>query len=84
MDPKDENSQSDPARRMDPTSRELRKLRFSATLQIFSAILFIGAAFVVGSAQGFGIISAVFIALSIANIVFFLFIKRAMRALTKN
>jgi len=69
---------------MDPTSRELRKLRFSATLQIFSAILFIGAAFVVGSAQGFGIISAVFIALSIANIVFFLFIKRAMRALTKN
>jgi len=69
---------------MDPTSRELRKLRFSATLQIFSAILFIGAALVVGSAQGFGIISAVFIALSIANIVFFLFIKRAMRALTKN
>jgi len=62
----------------------LRKLRFSATLQIFSAILFIGAAFVFGSAQGFGIMSAIFIALSTANIVFFLYIRRAMRALTKS
>ena len=64
--------------------RELRKLRFSATLQIFAAIFFAGAAFIIGSAQGWGIMSAVFIALATANIVFFIFIRKAMKSLSQN
>lgn len=64
--------------------RELRKLRFSATLQIFAAIFFAGAAFIIGSAQGWGVISAVFIALATANIVFFIYIRKAMKTLSQN
>jgi len=65
----------------DFTVRELRKLRFSATLQIFAAVFFAGAAFIIGSAQGWGLMSAVFIALATANIVFFIYIRKAMKSL---
>jgi len=64
--------------------RELRKLRFSATLQIFAAVFFAGAAFDIGSAQGWGILSAVFIALATANIVFFVYIRKAMKKISTN
>lgn len=63
--------------------RELRKLRFSATLQIFAAIFFAGAAFIIGSAQGWGLMSAIFIALSTVNIVFFIYVRRAMKSLSQ-
>ncbi len=75
MDPDKENPQTD------FRVRELRKLRFSSTLQIFAAIFFAGAAFIVGSAQGWGIMSAVFIALATANIVFFVYVRKAMKSL---
>jgi len=65
-------------------TRELRKLRFSSVLQIFAAIFFAGAAFVVGSNQGWGILSAVFIALATANIVFFFYVRKAMKSLSSN
>jgi O-antigen/teichoic acid export membrane protein len=78
MDPEDQKPQTD------FKVRELRKLRFSATLQIFAAIIFAGAAFIIGSAQGWGIMSAVFIALATANIVFFIFIRKAMKSLSQN
>lgn len=63
--------------------RELRKLRFSATLQIFAAIFFAGAAFIIGSARGWGLMSAIFIALSTVNIVFFIYVRRAMKSLSQ-
>jgi O-antigen/teichoic acid export membrane protein len=63
--------------------REIRKLRFSATLQIFAAVFFTGAAFIVGSAQGWGLLSAVFIALATANIVFFIYVRKAMKSLAQ-
>jgi O-antigen/teichoic acid export membrane protein len=78
MDPEDQKPQTD------FKVRELRKLRFSATLQIFAAIFFAGAAFIIGSAQGWGVMSAVFIALATANIVFFIFIRKAMKSLSQN
>ncbi len=78
MDPENENPQTD------FNVRELRKLRFSATLQIFAAVFFAGAAFVIGSAQGWGIMSAIFIALATANIVFFLYIRKAMKTISTN
>ncbi len=78
MDPENENPQTD------FNVRELRKLRFSATLQIFAAVFFAGAAFVIGSAQGWGIMSAIFIALATANIVFFLYIRKAMKIISTN
>ena len=78
MDPEEQKPQTD------FKIRELRKLRFSATLQIFAAIFFAGAAFIIGSAQGWGIMSAVFIALATANIVFFIFIRKAMKSLSRN
>lgn len=64
--------------------RELRKLRFSATLQIFAAIFFSGAAVIIGSAQGWGIMSGVFIALAAANIVFFVYVRKALKSLSTN
>ena len=78
MEPEDQKPQTD------FKVRELRKLRFSATLQIFAAIFFAGAAFIIGSAQGWGIMSAVFIALATANIVFFIFIRKEMKSLSQN
>ncbi len=78
MDPENENPQTD------FNVRELRKLRFSATLQIFAAVFFAGAAFVIGSAQGWGIMSAIFIALATANIVFFLYIRKAVKTISTN
>ena len=78
MNPENEDPQSD------FKVRELRKLRFSATLQIFAAIFFAGAAFIIGSAQGWGIMSAVFIALATANIVFFIFLRKTMKSLSQN
>ena len=78
MDPEDQKHQTD------FKIRELRKLRFSATLQIFAAIFFAGAAFIIGSAQGWGIMSAVFIALATANIVFFIYIRKAMKSLSQS
>ncbi len=78
MDPENENPQTD------FNVRELRKLRFSATLQIFAAVFFAGAAFVIGSAQGWGFMSAIFIALAAANIVFFLYIRKAMKTISTN
>ncbi len=78
MDPENENPQTD------FNVRELRKLRFSATLQIFAAVFFAGAAFVIGSAQGWGIMSAIFIALATANIVFFVYIRKAMKTISTN
>ena len=77
MDPEDQKPQTD------FKVRELRKLRFSATLQIFAAIFFAGAAFIIGSAQGWGLMSAVFIALSVANIVFFIYVRKAMKSLSQ-
>jgi len=77
MNPEDQKPQTD------FKVRELRKLRFSATLQIFAAIFFAGAAFIIGSAQGWGIMSAVFIALSAANIVFFIYVRKAMKSLSQ-
>jgi uncharacterized membrane protein YjjP (DUF1212 family) len=77
MDPEDQKSQAD------FKVRELRKLRFSATLQIFAAILFAGAAVIIGSAQGWGIMSAVFIALATANIVFFIYVRKAMKSISQ-
>ena len=73
----------DPKPQTDFKVRELRKLRFSATLQIFAAIFFAGAAFIIGSAQGWGVMSAVFIALSAANIVFFIYVRKAMKSLSQ-
>ena len=78
MDPEDQKPQTD------FKIRELRKLRFSATLQIFAAIFFAGAAFIIGSAQGWGVMSAVFIALATANIVFFIYIRKAMKSLSQS
>jgi O-antigen/teichoic acid export membrane protein len=75
MNPEDEKPHTD------FKVRELRKLRFSATLQIFAAVFFAGAAFIIGSAQGWGLMSAVFIALATANIVFFIYIRKAMKSL---
>jgi hypothetical protein len=77
MNPEDQKPQTD------FKVRELRKLRFSATLQIFAAIFFAGAAFIIGSAQGWGLMSAVFIALSAANIVFFIYVRKAMKSLSQ-
>lgn len=77
MDPEDQKPHTD------FKVRELRKLRFSATLQIFAAIFFAGAAFIIGSAQGWGLMSAVFIALSVANIVFFIYVRKAMKSLSQ-
>jgi O-antigen/teichoic acid export membrane protein len=78
MNPEDQKPQTD------FKVRELRKLRFSATLQIFAAIFFAGAAFIIGSAQGWGVMSAVFIALSAANIVFFIYVRKAMKTLSQD
>jgi O-antigen/teichoic acid export membrane protein len=77
MNPEDQKPQTD------FKVRELRKLRFSATLQIFAAIFFAGAAFIIGSAQGWGLMSAVFIALATANIVFFIYVRKAMKSLSQ-
>lgn len=77
MNPEDQKPQTD------FKVRELRKLRFSATLQIFAAVFFAGAAFIIGSAQGWGLMSAVFIALSVANIVFFIYVRKAMKSLAQ-
>jgi O-antigen/teichoic acid export membrane protein len=77
MNPEDQKPQTD------FKVRELRKLRFSATLQIFAAIFFAGAAFIIGSSQGWGLMSAVFIALSAANIVFFIYVRKAMKSLSQ-
>jgi O-antigen/teichoic acid export membrane protein len=77
MDPEEQKPQTD------FKVRELRKLRFSATLQIFAAIFFAGAAFIIGSAQGWGLMSAVFIALSVANIVFFIYVRKAMKSISQ-
>lgn len=77
MEPTNENPQTD------FKVRELRKLRFSATLQIFAAVFFAGAAFVIGSAQGWGLISAVLIALATVNIVFFIYVRKAMKSLSQ-
>lgn len=78
MNPEDQKPQTD------FKVRELRKLRFSATLQIFAAIFFAGAAIIIGSAQGWGVMSAVFIALSAANIVFFIYVRKAMKTLSQD
>ncbi len=78
MDPVNENPQTD------FKVRELRKLRFSATLQIFAAVFFAGAAFIIWSAQGWEIMSAIFIALATANIVSFVFIRKTMKSLSTN
>jgi O-antigen/teichoic acid export membrane protein len=77
MNPEDQKPQTD------FKVRELRKLRFSAPLQIFAAIFFAGAAFIIGSAQGWGLMSAVFIALATANIVFFIYVRKAMKSLSQ-
>ena len=78
MAPKNENSHTD------FRVRELRKLRFSAILQIVAAIFFAGTAIIIGSAQGWGIMSSVFMALATANIVFFVFIRKAIKSLATN
>ena len=62
--------------------RELRKLRFSLILQIVAAIFFSGTAIIIGSVQGWGIMSSVFLALAIANIVFFIYIRIAIKSLS--
>jgi Zn-dependent protease len=62
--------------------RELRKLRFSAILQVVAAIFFSGTAIIIGSAQGWGIMSSVFLALATANIIFFVFIRKAIKSLS--
>jgi hypothetical protein len=62
--------------------RELRKLRFSAILQVVAAIFFSGTAIIIGSAQGWGIMSSVFLALATANIIFFAFIRKAIKSLS--
>jgi uncharacterized membrane protein YjjP (DUF1212 family) len=77
MDPEDQKPQTD------FKVRELRKLRFSATLQVFAAVFFASAAFIIGSAQGWGLMSAVFIALSAANIVFFIYVRKAMKSISQ-
>ena len=76
MEPENENPQTD------FRLRELRKLRFSAILQIVAAIFFSGTAIIIGSAQGWGIMSSVFLALAIANIVFFIYIRIAIKSLS--
>ena len=62
--------------------RELRKLRFSLILQIVAAIFFSCTAIIIGSAQGWGIMSSVFLALATANIIFFVFIRKAIKSLS--
>ena len=76
MEPENENPHTD------FKVRELRKLRFSAILQIVAAIFFSGTAIILGSAQGWGIMSSVFLALAIANIVFFIYIRIAIKSLS--
>ena len=76
MEPENENSHTD------FRVRELRKLRFSAILQLVAAIFFSGTAIIIGSAQGWGIMSSVFSVLAIANIVFFVFIRKAINSLS--
>ncbi|MDE1047737.1 MAG: hypothetical protein ACKVKB_04560 [Candidatus Nanopelagicales bacterium] len=76
MEPENENSHTD------FRVRELRKLRFSAILQVVAAIFFSGTAIIIGSAQGWGIMSSVFLALATANIIFFVFIRKAIKSLS--
>ena len=76
MEPENENPHTD------FKVRELRKLRFSAILQIVAAIFFSGTAIIIGSAQGWGIMSSVFLVLAIANIVFFIFTRKAIKSLS--
>ena len=76
MEPENENPHTD------FKVRELRKLRFSAILQIVAAIFFSGTAIIIGSAQDWGMMSSVFLALAIANIVFFIFIRKAINSLS--
>ena len=76
MEPENKNSHTD------FRVRELRKLRFSAILQIVAAIFFSGTAIIIGSAQDWGMMSSVFLALAIANIVFFIFIRKAINSLS--
>ncbi len=76
MEPENENSHTD------FRVRELRKLRFSAILQLVAAIFFSGTAIIIGSAQGWGIMSSVFLALATANIIFFVFIRKAIKSLS--
>jgi hypothetical protein len=76
VEPENENSHTD------FRVRELRKLRFSAILQLVAAIFFSGTAIIIGSAQGWGIMSSVFLALATANIVFFVFIRKAIKSLS--
>jgi hypothetical protein len=76
VEPENENSHTD------FRVRELRKLRFSAILQLVAAIFFSGTAIIIGSAQGWGIMSSVFLALATANIIFFVFIRKAIKSLS--
>ena len=76
MEPENENPHTD------FRVRELRKLRFSAILQLVAAIFFSGTAIIIGSAQGWGIMSSVFLALATANIIFFVFIRKAIKSLS--
>jgi hypothetical protein len=76
VEPENENSHTD------IRVRELRKLRFSAILQVVAAIFFSGTAIIIGSAQGWGIMSSVFLALATANIIFFVFIRKAIKSLS--
>ena len=76
MEPENENPHTD------FRVRELRKLRFSAILQVVAAIFFSGTAIIIGSAQGWGIMSNVFLALATANIIFFVFIRKAIKSLS--
>jgi hypothetical protein len=76
VEPENENSHTD------FRVRELRKLRFSAILQVVAAIFFSGTAIIIGSAQGWGIMSSVFLALATANIIFFVFIRKAIKSLS--
>ncbi|NQW31449.1 MAG: hypothetical protein HQ468_01860 [Actinomycetales bacterium] len=76
MEPENENPHTD------FRVRELRKLRFSAILQVVAAIFFSGTAIIIGSAQGWGIMSSVFLALATANIIFFVFIRKAIKSLS--
>lgn len=64
--------------------RELRKLRFSAVLQIVAAVFFFGAGIIGGISIGWGIIPFLLFTLGLANIGLFILTRKAIASRTES
>jgi hypothetical protein len=64
--------------------RELRRLKFSAGLQILASLFFIGAGIISGTAFGWGFMPFLLIVLGLANIGLFVITRQAIRSRTES